>query len=136
MGPEDEMFLKSELHELSNVYFLGSKNPLLLPEYIHAFDICLNPQVVSQVTIGNYPRKIDEYLAMGKPVVATSTPFMEAVFSDHTYLAKSAADYIELIERAQTENNIELANARKTFASTHTWENSVAEIYKAMQNHL
>ncbi len=61
---------------------------------------------------------------------------MEAVFSNHTYLAKSAADYIELIERAQTENNIELANARKTFASTHTWENSVAEIYKAMQNHL
>ncbi len=40
--------------------FSGSKNPLLLPEYIHAFDICLNPQVVSQVTIGNYPRKIDE----------------------------------------------------------------------------
>lgn len=136
VGPEDEMFLKSELHELSNVYFLGSKSPSLLPEYIHAFDICLNPQVVSQVTIGNYPRKIDEYLAMGKPVVATSTPFMEAVFSDHTYLAKSAADYIDLIERAQTENNKELANARRTFASTHTWENSVSEIYKAMQNHL
>lgn len=136
VGPEDEMFLKSELHELSNVYFLGSKNPSLLPEYIDAFDICLNPQVVSQVTIGNYPRKIDEYLAMGKPVVATSTPFMEAVFSNHTYLAKTAAEYIDLIEKAQNENNKELANARRAFASTHTWENSVAEIYKAILNHL
>ena len=136
VGPEDELFLSSELHELSNVYFLGPKNPSLLPEYIHAFDICLNPQVVSQVTIGNYPRKIDEYLAMGKPVVATSTPFMEAVFSNHTYLANTVSEYISLIERAQTENNNERANQRRAFASTHTWENSVNEIYKAMQQHL
>ncbi len=136
VGPEDEMFLNSQLHELSNVYFLGSKSPSLLPEYIHAFDICLNPQVVSQVTIGNYPRKIDEYLAMGKPVVATSTPFMEAVFSGHTYLAKTVREYIDLIEKAHKENTIELVNARKAFASTHTWENSVAEIYKAIQKHL
>ncbi|MDP3392873.1 glycosyltransferase [Sediminibacterium sp.] len=136
VGPEDEMFLKSQLHELSNVYFLGSKSPSLLPEYIHSFDICLNPQVVSQVTIGNYPRKIDEYLAMGKPVVATSTPFMEAVFSGHTYLAKTAREYIDLIAKAHKENTNDLENARKDFASTHTWENSVAEIYKAIQKHL
>lgn len=136
VGPEDESFLTSELHELANVFFLGSKSPSFLPDYIHSFDICLNPQVVSQVTIGNYPRKIDEYLAMGKPVVATSTPFMEAVFSKHTYLAKTASEYIHLIEKAQMENNTERANERKAFASSHTWENSVAEIYKAMQKHL
>jgi glycosyltransferase involved in cell wall biosynthesis len=136
VGPEDESFITSELHALSNVYFLGSKNPSLLPEYIHAFDICLNPQVVSQVTIGNYPRKIDEYLAMGKPVVATSTPFMEAVFSNHTYLANTLSEYIHLIEKAQNENSHELANMRRAFAATHTWENSVAEIYKAIQKHL
>jgi glycosyltransferase involved in cell wall biosynthesis len=136
VGPEDEMFLTSELHDLSNVYFLGAKSPSLLPDYIQAFDICLNPQVVSQVTIGNYPRKIDEYLAMGKPVVATSTPFMEAVFSNHTYLAKTVPEYIHLIEKAQTENNIERVNLRRAFASTHTWENSVAEIYKAILKHL
>lgn len=136
VGPEDESFLTSELHQLSNVYFLGSKSPSLLPNYIHSFDICLNPQVVSQVTIGNYPRKIDEYLAMGKPVVATSTPFMEAVFSHHTYLGKTVDEYLHLIEKAQIENNTEREGARKSFAATHTWENSVAEIYKAILKHL
>lgn len=136
VGPEDELFKSSELHQLSNVYFLGSKSPNLLPDYINSFDICLNPQVVSQVTIGNYPRKIDEYLAMGKPVVATSTPFMEAVFSKYTYLANDTQEYLSLIELALEENNSEKASLRKAFAATHTWENSVAEIYRAIQKHM
>ena len=136
VGPEDELFAQSELHQLSNVYFLGSKPPQLLPNYIGSFDICLNPQVVSQVTIGNYPRKIDEYLAMGKPVVATSTPFMEAVFSEHTYLANSVQEYVSLIEIALKENGPIKADQRKAFAATHTWENSVGEIYKAIEKHL
>lgn len=136
VGPEDDLFKLSELHRLSNVYFLGPKAPNLLPNYIGSFDICLNPQVVSQVTVGNYPRKIDEYLAMGKPVVATSTPFMEAVFSEHTYLANDAKGFLNLINLALEENSLEKATLRKDFASTHTWENSVAEIYKAIQKHI
>jgi hypothetical protein len=34
-------------------------------------------QLSNNLTIGNYPRKIDEYLAMGKPIVATSTKTMQ-----------------------------------------------------------
>ncbi|TAG12352.1 MAG: glycosyltransferase family 1 protein [Sphingobacteriia bacterium] len=132
VGPEDDAFLKSELHQLPNVYFLGAKPSLQLPAYIHAFDICLNPQVISEVTIGNYPRKIDEYLAMGKPVVATSTPFMEAVFNEYTYLGVSVHDYIRLCTMAMLENDDFKSDERKKFASTHTWENSVSEIYKAI----
>ena len=135
VGPEDELFKGSELHQFPNVHFLGSKSPLDLPAYIHSFDICLNPQVISQVTIGNYPRKIDEYLAMGKPVIATSTPFMEAIFNKHTYLAKNPADYIRLIDVALQEDNKERQEERKRFAAEHTWENSVAEIYHAIEKH-
>ena len=135
VGPEDELFKGSELHQFPNVHFLGSKSPLHLPAYIHSFDICLNPQVISQVTIGNYPRKIDEYLVMGKPVIATSTPFMEAIFNKHTYLAKNPADYIRLIEVALQEDNKERQEERRRFAAEHTWENSVAEIYHAIEKH-
>ncbi|TXT29659.1 MAG: group 1 glycosyl transferase [Chitinophagaceae bacterium] len=133
VGPEDDTFKLSELHLLPNVYFLGSKAPDQLPQYINAFDICLNPQILSEVTVGNYPRKIDEYLAMGKPVVATSTPFMEAIFSAHTYLGKNGKDYVTLISKALEENNDEKQAARVAFASGHTWENSVGEIYKAIE---
>ena len=131
VGPEDREFTASDLHELPNIHFLGGKAPELLPAYISAFDVCLNPQLVNEVTIGNYPRKIDEYLAMGKPVVATRTDAM-SVFEDHTYLGNTKEDYIQLIEKALGEDSESLHQQRTAFAGTHTWENNVNEIYKAI----
>ena len=92
VGPEDDEFKSSALHQLSNVHFLGSKDPSTLPAYINVFDLCINPQIVNQVTIGNYPRKIDEYLAVGKPIVATKTEAMR-IFKDYCYLAESKYDF-------------------------------------------
>ncbi len=132
VGPEDAEFLSSELHTLSNVYFMGSKNPSSLPAYINFFDVCINPQIINQVTIGNYPRKIDEYLAVGKPVVATKTEGM-VIFKDHCYLAETKEEYVTLIEEGLLNDSVELKINRQKFAATHTWENSVLEINKAIQ---
>ncbi len=132
VGPEDEAFENSELHSFTNVYFLGPKPPKHLPGYIKQFDVCINPQIVNMLTIGNYPRKIDEYLAMAKPVVATKTKAME-VFADHVYLSENFEEFAENVAKALKEKNEELANSRKTFAQSHTWENSVKEIYKAIE---
>ena len=132
VGPEDSVFAVSELHAINNIHFLGAKRPEELPMYIHYFDVCLNPQLVNEVTVGNYPRKIDEYLAMGKPVVATATDMMQSVFSEHTYLGTSPVSYVTLIEKALQENDNDKQAARKTFAASHSWENNVNEIYKAI----
>jgi glycosyltransferase involved in cell wall biosynthesis len=132
VGPEDETFLASDLHSVKNIHFLGSKSSDLLPEYIKGFDICINPQVLNNTTIGNYPRKIDEYLAMGKPVVATSTKAME-YFDQYTYLGKSDEDYLNLIQKALDEDSPERAEKRREFALTHSWENNLTEIWKALE---
>lgn len=131
VGPEDEAFKNSELHQISNVQFLGSKKMEELPSYLFPFDVALNPQKLNEVTIGNYPRKIDEYLAMGKPTVATLTKAMD-VFSEHTYLAETKEDYLMLVEKALSENSPERESARENFARAHTWENNVKEIYDRM----
>lgn len=134
VGPEDDAFKASRLHQMDNVFFLGARHPDELPSYINAFDVCLNPQLLNEVTIGNYPRKIDEYLAMGKPVVATSTRAME-IFSAHTYLANNKEEYISLVDEALQNNSDSLVRERKAFAATHSWGNNVAEIYKAILTH-
>ncbi len=133
VGPEDNEFKASDLHGIKNIHFLGAKPADTMPAYIKGFDVCLNPQIVNQVTIGNYPRKIDEYLAMGKPVVATLTEGM-SVFKDHTYLCDSHDDYLVNIEKALHDNSAEVQNDRLTFAAAHTWENSVKELYKAIKS--
>jgi glycosyltransferase involved in cell wall biosynthesis len=131
VGPEDEAFKASELHQIDNVYFLGSKKMEELPDYLNPFDVALNPQKLNEVTIGNYPRKIDEYLAMGKPTVATRTKAMD-VFAKHTYLADTKEDYLALVEKALSENTPEMEKEREIFAKSHTWENNVKEIYDKM----
>jgi len=134
VGPEDEQFKASNLHHIANVHFLGSKDASQLPAYINSFDVCINPQVINQITIGNYPRKIDEYLVMGKPVVATATRAME-IFSGHTYLGKNKEEYITLIQKALDEDSPELQSKRKAFATSHSWENNAKEIYKAINTY-
>lgn len=131
VGPEDEDFQNSELHKLSNVHFSGRKDPEELPAYIKRFDVCINPQLVNPLTIGNYPRKIDEYLAMGKPVVATRTKAME-FFANYTYLASTPDEYIEHIQHALDEKDETRTQQRIAFARSHTWKNSVEEIYKVI----
>lgn len=131
IGPEDEHFRSSELHQLPNVHFLGNKKPEELPAFVNSFDVAINPQKLNEVTRGNYPRKIDEYLALGKPVVATNTEAM-SVFSAFTYLAENKEEYIACIEKALREDSAEKAEARELFARGHSWENSVSAMYEQM----
>lgn len=127
VGPEDDVFRNSSLHEMPNVHFLGRKPLEALPAYVRAFDVCINPQLLSPITIGNYPLKVDEYLAMGKPVVATRTRTMK-LFENHTYLADRPEEYPALIRQALQEDSSPLRAERTAFARTHTWENSVGEL--------
>lgn len=131
VGPEDQQFIESQLHSISNVYFLGSRTIETLPSYLMAFDVAINPQSLNPLTIGNYPRKIDEYLAMGKPVVATQTETMQ-VFKEHTYLASNEEEYVMLIDKALNENTEELEKKRIQFAMEHSWENNVERIYEVI----
>ena len=132
VGPEEEEFIKSELHVLENVFFLGHKNPEQLPGYIKCFDVAINPQKVNRITDINYPLKIDEYLAMGKPAVATKTTFM-AYFKDYVYLPSNKEEYIKYLKQAIEENTPEKEKQRIAFASTHSWKNFVDKIYNYIE---
>lgn len=131
VGPQDEAFEKSNLHAMENVFFTGVKREELLAGYIAKFDVAINPQKLNDVTVGNYPRKIIEYLAMGKPVVATETSAMQ-IFSQHVFLANSKESFVQLIEKALMENTDEKTKERTCFANKHTWQNSISEMYSAI----
>ena len=132
VGPEDEKFKASELHQIDNVYFPGRKKMEELPAYLSGFDVALNPQKLNEVTIGNYPRKIDEYLAMGKPTVATKTKAME-VFEKWVYLARDKEEYVQLIEMALTENTPEKEAEREKIARSHTWVANAEAIFEKIE---
>lgn len=132
IGPEDEKFAASKLHTMSNVYFMGIKKPETLASYIKGFNVCMNPQYINPITVGNYPRKIDEYLALGKPTIATRTePMLD--FKEYVFLAEDEAGYIKGIQELLDTDTPRLQEARKVFALSHSWERSIQLILAAYE---
>ena len=131
VGPEDEAFKNSPLHQVPNIHFIGRRPIEELSSYMAAFDVCLNPQQINDITRGNYPLKIDEYLAMGKAVVATRTAAMK-IFEPYTFLADKPDEYPALIQNALNSNDSSTRSKRIAFAKSHTWQNSINELYNAI----
>ena len=132
IGGEDKVFKEHELHSLKNVHFLGSIQKHTVPQYMAGLDVCLNPQKLNEITNGNYPRKVDEYLAMGKPVIATRTATME-IFKDHSYLCIGLEEYQVAVEKAIRDTEPARRDERIRFAQSHSWKNNVENIYQYIQ---
>lgn len=132
VGPEDEAFKRSKLHSFKHVHFIPTQPVERLPSFIKGFDVAINPQAVNIITNWNYPLKIDEYLALGKAVVATKTVFMDYLGS-WVYLATGTKEYLKMIEKAMSEDSTDIKAKRIQYAATHTWTNFVGKIYEQVE---
>jgi len=92
-----------KLAELPNVYLFGQRAHPELADYIRQFDVCLVPYVKSTYTDTVVPVKINEYLAMGKPVVSTDIPTVCHFNTRHQVLITAPAQtptFLRAIEGA------------------------------------
>lgn len=73
----------STLSACPNVHLLGPRPHEDVPRYIKGFDVGLVPYLVSEYTASVYPVKLNEYLAMGVPVVATDLAEIRRFNDEH-----------------------------------------------------
>jgi glycosyltransferase involved in cell wall biosynthesis len=64
----------SALKKLPNVYFTGAVPYEQLPAVVKGWEACLLPYHYNALTLNINPLKLKEYLACGKPVIATPLP--------------------------------------------------------------
>jgi glycosyltransferase involved in cell wall biosynthesis len=105
-----------ELEGLPNVYLLGQQEHHTLFRYIRQFDVCIVPYVKSHFTSTVVPTKINEYLAVGKPVVSTELPAVCEFNAQHDILQTASTepkDFLLAIERALRMPTDETAIARR-----------------------
>ena len=121
-----------KLNNLNNIYFLGMKSREEVPEYISNFDVCLMPFNRTEIGRGLLPLKMFEYLALGKPVVATSSEVLKQ-FEEVLYLADDEDSFLKHIENAITDNNRENSERRRAYSLKYSWENRVNEYLSAIQ---
>jgi glycosyltransferase involved in cell wall biosynthesis len=65
-----------------SVILTGFQPYEMMPQYINLADICINPFQINDTTRDIMPGKILQYLACGKPVIATPLAGMKAVIPD------------------------------------------------------
>ncbi|MEX2567665.1 MAG: glycosyltransferase [Cyclobacteriaceae bacterium] len=125
-----------DLDTIGNLYFLGPRKIEELPNFLAYFDLLILPFLCNEVTRSIYPLKINEYLASGKPIVAT--PFSEDMRSfdglirlEEDHLAFAQAINIEI-----KENNSQKAKKRYDAASNNTWEGRIQLFWKLLHQTL
>ncbi|WP_409345578.1 glycosyltransferase [Paenibacillus sp. MBLB4367] len=126
----------SGVKKLKNVFLLGEMPYNELPSYVHGFDVCLIPFLVNNLTLATNPVKVYEYLAAGKPVVATKLPELELLGKQLLYLAEEPEQFENAIRQSLAEDNELEAMKRKRFAAAHTWKDRYLTFHSAVLAHL
>ncbi|MEW6095388.1 MAG: glycosyltransferase [bacterium] len=124
-----------ELEAITNIFMLGGKRYESLPSYIKAFDVCILPNKINEYTKNMFPMKFFEYLATGKPIVLTQLPAINE-YSKICYIAKDKEGFVQYIEQALMEDNLQLSKKRIEIAKENTWEVRIEEMSKLVEEKL
>ena len=124
-----------------NIHFLGPKPYADLPSYALHFDVATIPFMLNAITHACSPVKLFEYLAMGKPIVATA--MREVVKYPWVQTAATPPEFVAALERAvATKDDPREVCARIELAQAHTWRSRATVLRDAirrassLQNHI
>lgn len=115
------------LKQLPNVHWLGRVPVEQVPAAIAAMDVCLLPYERNAWTANIDSLKLYEYLACGRPIVATDVPAARA-FANLVHIVDGADAFVAAIGAALAEDASALAPARRAAAAANTWDMRVAQI--------
>lgn len=110
----------AQLEKLPNCEVLGAQPLESLATYVAGYDVGLIPFQKNRLTAGIYPLKINEYLAMGTPVVATDFADLSD-FEEVAYIATDEESFSLMIHRALAEQSDGAIEKRRDFAQANSW---------------
>ena len=110
----------------NNVIFTGLQPYEMLPDIIRGSDVCINPFELNDVTRDILPTKLFQYLACGKPLVATelpgTLPFLEG--ETHGVVYSSQEGFVEQVGDllGRPDRRLSLGrNARAAMEEKYEW---------------
>ncbi|MAM58848.1 MAG: glycosyl transferase family 1 [Salinicola sp.] len=109
------------LEALPNVHFPGPAAYADLPGILKGFDVAILPSLLNEYTANMFPMKFFEYLAAGKPVVATALPAL-AEFCHMAEVGIDADDFATKVDLALARDDALSISRRQLYAHEHTYE--------------
>ena len=124
IGPEQTDV--SRLKALPNIHLFGQRPHADLPRYVSGFDCGLVPYRITEYTANVYPTKLNEYLVMGIPVVATDLAEIRRFNAEHgliVHIAESPDDYAAAVKNAVAAVPLPSEVSRRIeVAESNSWE--------------
>jgi glycosyltransferase involved in cell wall biosynthesis len=131
VGPKDPGFEPQRFERLvgrPNVEHVGARRFEELPPYLKAIDVGLVPYCDTTFNRGSFPLKTLEYLAAGRPVVATPLPAVRWLGTDLVDTATTPEEFAEAVLRnVAGAREPRLVRRRREFATRHSWARRAEE---------
>ena len=132
---------KSNLPRRKNIFYLGSRDYEVLPNYLKEFDVAMMPFALNKATKYISPTKTLEFMAALKPIV--STPIHDVVrdYEKEIAIANKPEEFVKAVKfyieepDIQKKKRIELM---KKVIEKNSWDATVKEmneiVLKALEN--
>ena len=133
IGPIGQGQPKTSISQLGlpNIHLLGPKEYQDLPDYLRAFDVATLPCPINDYTRSMFPMTFFEYLAAGKPVVATNLDALQEYFHLAS-LCCTCEEFIQAIEQALAGRAPDL-QLRLSEARRHTWQSRLDQMLRIVE---
>lgn len=120
--------------KLPNVHYLGPKPYFELPMYMKAFDVCIIPYLNHPSLQAADSNKVYDYLATGKPIVASYNTAGLGKFEGIIKISGSKEKFVTDIENSLREKeNEKLAKKRQEIAKENSWEKRADYMWKKIE---
>ncbi len=139
IGGADEQ-VRRQLAVIPNIHFLGRQPHGEMPVYLAHSDVLLIPNQTQSELRYCFPKKLYEYLAVGRPIVSTAIPEVSAL-DGLVKIARSPEEFVRKIEECLAENadpalSARLVAERQAVARENTWEKRVEQIVGILDTEL
>ena len=125
VGPRQPTFEMARIEKLfarPNVQWVGKKSFEDLPSYLRMIDAGLTPYARSAFNRASFPLKTLEYLAAGRPAIASDLPATRMLDTDLIAVTDTPRGFVLATQRALTQPRTAAAVAtRRAFAEQHSW---------------
>ncbi len=127
-----------ERHKMEDSLILTGRQPYAkIPEFLAAADVCLLPFEVNDLTREIVPIKLYEYMASGKPVVATDLPGVRREMGDDKgiiYADDPAAVIVKAAELLNNSTNLaDCGRKNRSYMEKLSWENITDEFEEILR---
>jgi len=122
----------TEVPQHARITYTGQKEYNELYKYLQFFDVAIIPFKVTSMIESCCPVKMWEYLAAGVPIVTTAIP--ETMKCPEVYAEETHREFIDRVNDALNENDIDKKRARIKLAQENSWEVRAKQIMEGIIN--